>query len=282
MARRCRDRSAGDVPARHPRLPADRSHRRRGRRPGRGAPGGRQPAGVRAVRPGRVRPRVGGGRHGGGGRLAGGAPVRGARGIRWRPVRPGLRRAAPRPGGGCRNGRLPGGGAGAGPAAAARGPGGRAGRPGPRAARGGRRRGGRGRAECRHPRLPRPRARRGRRNSGRPVGGGDAPGRRRGDPLAAGGRARCRSSASRWRARSATSGTCWPFSATGRCVPRACGRRPGSGTAPRTATPRPGTASGWPSGSPGSTLVVREQTAHLGALLLHWDEMLATLREAIG
>ena len=33
---------------------------------------------------------------------------------------------------------------------------------------------------------------------------------------------------------------------------------------------------------PGSTLVVREQTAHLGALLLHWDEMLATLRDAIG
>jgi pimeloyl-ACP methyl ester carboxylesterase len=32
---------------------------------------------------------------------------------------------------------------------------------------------------------------------------------------------------------------------------------------------------------PGSTLVVREQTAHLGALLLHWDEMLATLRDAI-
>jgi pimeloyl-ACP methyl ester carboxylesterase len=32
---------------------------------------------------------------------------------------------------------------------------------------------------------------------------------------------------------------------------------------------------------PGSTLVVRERTAHLGALLLHWDEMLATLREAI-
>jgi pimeloyl-ACP methyl ester carboxylesterase len=31
---------------------------------------------------------------------------------------------------------------------------------------------------------------------------------------------------------------------------------------------------------PGSTLVVREQTAHLGALLLHWDEMLATLRDA--
>lgn len=32
---------------------------------------------------------------------------------------------------------------------------------------------------------------------------------------------------------------------------------------------------------PGATLVVREQTAHLGTLLLHWDEMLATLREAI-
>jgi pimeloyl-ACP methyl ester carboxylesterase len=32
---------------------------------------------------------------------------------------------------------------------------------------------------------------------------------------------------------------------------------------------------------PGSTLVVREQTAHLGALLLHWDEILATLRESI-
>jgi hypothetical protein len=27
-------------------------------------------------------------------------------------------------------------------------------------------------------------------------------------------------------------------------------------------------------------LVVHEQTAHLGALLLHWDEMLATLRDA--
>ena len=33
---------------------------------------------------------------------------------------------------------------------------------------------------------------------------------------------------------------------------------------------------------PGSILVVREQTAHLGALLLHWEEMLATLRDAIG
>jgi pimeloyl-ACP methyl ester carboxylesterase len=32
---------------------------------------------------------------------------------------------------------------------------------------------------------------------------------------------------------------------------------------------------------PGSTLVVHEQTAHLGALLLHWDQMLATLRKTI-
>jgi pimeloyl-ACP methyl ester carboxylesterase len=32
---------------------------------------------------------------------------------------------------------------------------------------------------------------------------------------------------------------------------------------------------------PGSSLVVREQTAHLGVLLLHWDEMLATLRDAV-
>jgi pimeloyl-ACP methyl ester carboxylesterase len=31
---------------------------------------------------------------------------------------------------------------------------------------------------------------------------------------------------------------------------------------------------------PGATLVVREQTAHLGVLLLHWEEMLATLRDA--
>lgn len=32
---------------------------------------------------------------------------------------------------------------------------------------------------------------------------------------------------------------------------------------------------------PGSTLLVREDTAHLETLLLHWDEMLATLRDAL-
>ena len=50
------------------------------------------------------------------------------------------------------------------------------------------------------------------------------------------------------------------------------------GTDDRNAAPRHGT---WLAQRvPGSTLVVREQTAHMGALLLHWDEMLATLRDA--
>jgi pimeloyl-ACP methyl ester carboxylesterase len=50
------------------------------------------------------------------------------------------------------------------------------------------------------------------------------------------------------------------------------------GTEDRNAAPRHGT---WLAQRvPGSTLVVREQTAHMGALLLHWDEMLATLRDA--
>jgi pimeloyl-ACP methyl ester carboxylesterase len=51
------------------------------------------------------------------------------------------------------------------------------------------------------------------------------------------------------------------------------------GAEDRTAAPRHGE---WLAQRvPGSTLVVREQTAHLGVLLLHWDEMLATLRDAI-
>lgn len=29
---------------------------------------------------------------------------------------------------------------------------------------------------------------------------------------------------------------------------------------------------------PGATLVIRQQSSHLGALLEHWDEMLTTLR----
>jgi pimeloyl-ACP methyl ester carboxylesterase len=51
------------------------------------------------------------------------------------------------------------------------------------------------------------------------------------------------------------------------------------GAQDRTASPRHGE---WLAERvPGSTLVVREQTAHLGALLLHWDELLATLRDRI-
>ena len=51
------------------------------------------------------------------------------------------------------------------------------------------------------------------------------------------------------------------------------------GAEDRTAAPRHGE---WLAERvPGATLIVRERTAHLGAQLLHWDEMLGTLRDAL-